>query len=78
MTYEVGDRVYILHEGNGRFHHGVVTAITPTGRINVHSKAFSFYHGQFNQDGTLRGHNWHGGSHLVPNTTTTKEHNDYD
>lgn len=66
MTYKAGDKVYILHDHSGHFHLGIVTGITPTGRINVYSVCFSGYHGQFNQDGTLRGEDWQGGTHLVP------------
>lgn len=66
MTYRAGDKVYILHDHNGRFHLGTVSGITPTGRINVLSICFTGRKGQFNQDGTLRGMDWHGGTHLVP------------
>ena len=66
MTYAVGDKVYILHDDKRTFHLGTVTGITPTGRINVNSICFTGGHAQFNKDGTLRGQDWHGGTHLVP------------
>lgn len=66
MTYSVGDKVYILHDDNRRFDIGTVTGITPTGRINVSSICFTGHYAQFNKDGTLRGVDHHGGTHLVP------------
>lgn len=68
MTYKVGDIVYILHDSTRQFDLGIVTGITPTGRINVQSDCFTGYHAQFNRDGSLRGTDWHGGTHLVPYT----------
>jgi hypothetical protein len=65
-TYKIGDFVYILHDGNGRFHVGEVTKITPTGRINVRSECFTGGIGQFTPEGRLRGPDHHGGTHLLP------------
>lgn len=66
MTYAVGDKVYILHDHSREFHLGTVTGITPTGRINVNSICFTGRQAQFNKDGTLRGVDHHGGTHIVP------------